>query len=97
MNASNTPISVLSYVLTNYNDNHMSEYIIHMLNAMYELNLTKWARDFDNPYGFIIGGGDNLELILNHVQVYSDGHSDASASYCVGVCQDCLKLYVTCA
>ena len=80
-----------NYVYNNYDDNNDRESMMNMLNAIHELNLIYWLRNFNHPNGLMFGGGENYNNLMNHPLVYASGHSGASGACCARRCQYILQ------
>jgi hypothetical protein len=80
-----------NFVFNNYEDNNDRQAMINMLNAVHELNLMVWLRDFNHPNGLMFGGGQNYNNLMNHPLVNESGHSGASAAACARRCQYILQ------
>lgn len=79
-----------NHVYNTFANNECLE-IINMLNAVHDLNLIVWLRDFNHINGLMFGGGENYTNLMNHPFVYASGHSGASAAICARRCQNILQ------
>jgi hypothetical protein len=81
-----------NYVFNHYHDNNERQAILNMLNALNELNLMDWLRDFNHPDGLLFGGAQSYNNLMNHNLVYASGHSGASGACCARQCQRILQI-----
>ena len=80
-----------NYVYNTYEDNNDRQAMINMLNAVHQLNLIVWLREFNHPNGLMFGGGENYNNLMNHPLVNASGHSGASGACCARRCQYILR------